>query len=136
VIEKQDFVVGSVEEFPPSKLPRILEVGGRSIGVYNVDGTFYAVQNVCPHALGPICRGTFGGTFLPSEPGEWTAGLEDRVIRCPRHRFEFDITTGESVMGVVKQRLVTFPVTVERGEVRVTMRPRPSAVSGTRVEQG
>jgi nitrite reductase/ring-hydroxylating ferredoxin subunit len=129
VAEKQEFVVGTLAEFPSGKLPRILEVGGRSIGVYNIDGTFYAVQNVCPHALGPICRGTFGGTFLPSEPGEWIAGLEDRVIRCPRHRFEFDITTGESVMGAVKQKLVTFPVSIEGDEVRVTMRPRPSAIA-------
>jgi 3-phenylpropionate/trans-cinnamate dioxygenase ferredoxin subunit len=129
VAEKQEFIVGTLDEFPPGKPPRILEVGGRSIGVYNIDGTFYAVQNVCPHALGPICRGTFGGTFLPSEPGEWIAGLENRVIRCPRHRFEFDIATGESVMGAVKQKLVTFPVSIEGNEVRVTMRPRPSAIA-------
>jgi nitrite reductase/ring-hydroxylating ferredoxin subunit len=93
------------------------------------------VQNVCPHALGPICRGTFGGTFLPSEPGEWTAGLENRVIRCPRHRFEFDITTGESVMGTIKQKLVTFLVSIDGEEVRVSMRPRPSAVAGSTVER-
>jgi len=129
VAEPQTFVVGIVDDFPAGNLPRILEVGGRSIGVYNVDGTFYAVQNVCPHALGPICRGTFGGTFLPSAPGEWRTGLENRVIRCPRHRFEFDITTGESVLGVVKQKLVTFPVSIEGDVVRVTMRPRPSAAA-------
>jgi nitrite reductase (NADH) small subunit len=135
VAELQAFVVGTVDEFPPGTLPRILDVGGRSVGVYNVDGSFYAVQNVCPHALGPICRGTFGGTFLPSEPGEWTAGLADRVIRCPRHRFEFDITTGESVMGAVTQKLVTFPVSIEGDEVTVTMRPRPSAVAGSAVDR-
>lgn len=133
--ELQVFVVGTVDEFPPGKLPRILDVGGRSIGVYHVDGAFYAVQNVCPHALGPICRGTFGGTFLPSKPGEWKTGLENRVIRCPRHRFEFDITTGESVMGAVKQKLVTFPVSVEGDEVKVTMRPRPSALAGSTVDR-
>jgi nitrite reductase/ring-hydroxylating ferredoxin subunit len=125
--EMQAFVVGTVDEFPPGKPPRILDVGGRAVGVYNVDGHFYAVQNVCPHALGPVCRGTFGGTFLPSKPGEWTAGLENRVIRCPRHRWEFDITTGESVMGVDRRKLVTFPVSIEDDRLIITMRPRPSA---------
>jgi nitrite reductase/ring-hydroxylating ferredoxin subunit len=123
----EPFVVGTIDEFRAGAPPRILDVGGRSIGIYNVDGTFYAVQNVCPHALGPICRGTFGGTFLPSEPGEWDAGLEKRVIRCPHHRWEFDITTGESVMGIDRRKLVTFPVTTQGDEVVVTMRPRASA---------
>jgi nitrite reductase/ring-hydroxylating ferredoxin subunit len=123
VSEDREFVVGRADEFSGSS-PVILEVGGRSIGIYRVDGAFYAVQNVCPHALGPVCEGTVGGTFLPSAPTEWITGLEGRVIRCPRHRWEFDVVTGESVLGVDRRRLVTFPVKLDGDRLVVTMRPR------------
>jgi nitrite reductase/ring-hydroxylating ferredoxin subunit len=119
---EQDFVVGAVDDLL-ERSPVILEIGGRSIGIYRVDGSFYAVQNVCPHALGPVCEGTVGSTFLPSRPMEWVPGLAGRVIRCPRHRWEFDLVTGESVMSIDRRRLVTFPVRVEGADLVVTMRP-------------
>ena len=46
--------VGSVGEIAPGER-KIVEVEGRSIGVFNVRGTYVAVLNVCPHALAPVC---------------------------------------------------------------------------------
>ena len=121
---KQQFVLGHVDDFPPGSHP-ILSVGGREIGVYNVEGKLYAVQNICPHALAPICRGTIGGTLLPSAPGEdFKPGLEGRVLRCVWHGWEFDVVTGHALFGIDKRKLLTFPVTVEGDQVMVTMRPR------------
>ena len=124
--EKQALLVGSVDDFPEGTITT-REVGGRSIGLINTGGTIYAIQNLCPHQLAEICKGTLGGTFLPSEQGEWIYGLEGLVVRCPRHAWEFDIRTGETVCGVDKRRLATFPVSVEDGQVYVTMRPRKAA---------
>jgi nitrite reductase (NADH) small subunit len=124
----QAFVAGPVEDFSPGSC-RILEIGGRSVGVYHVEDEFFAVQNVCPHALAPICRGTLAGTFLPSDRGDWQYGMHNLVVRCPNHRWEFDIRTGESVMGVDRRRLLTFPVEVTDGQVVITMRPRPGSAA-------
>jgi nitrite reductase (NADH) small subunit len=121
--EKQRLVAGRIEEFPPGSHP-IVELGGREIGIYNVDGTLYAVQNLCPHALAPICHAEVTGTWLPSEVGEYRWGLDGRVIRCVAHGWEYDIATGDPVCGIDRRRLKTFPVAVEDGEVIVTMRPR------------
>ena len=118
---KDRFPVGRVEDFPPGSHP-IVDVGGRSLGIYNVDGALYAVQNLCPHALAPICMAPVTGTYLPSAPGEFVYGLEGRVLRCTWHGWEYDIRTGEALFGTERRRLATFPVTVEAGQVFVTMR--------------
>jgi nitrite reductase/ring-hydroxylating ferredoxin subunit len=110
--------VGSIEEFPAGSA-RIVRVAGRSLGVFNIDGTFRAILNLCPHRFAPICEGPTGGTMLPSDPGELVYGLERRVIRCPWHGWEFDLMTGESLFGVDKRHLKMFPVTVEDDSVLV-----------------
>ncbi len=118
---KKQFTVGPLSEFPPGQC-RIHDIGGKSIGIYNRDGELYAVRNLCPHKLAPICYGTIGGTFLPSKQGEWVYGLDGYVLRCVAHAWEFDIRTGESVMMVDRRRLATYPVSVEGDQVVVTMR--------------
>ena len=102
----------SVTELPLGSR-RIVEIGYRSIGVFNVDGRFYAVRNRCPHQGAPLCRGTLAGTMLPSAPGEYRYGLEGRVLRCPWHSWEFDVTTGEMVFVPDPMRVKTYTVTVE-----------------------
>lgn len=119
----EDFVVAHIEEIPEGG-KRIIEVGGRSIGVFRSNGEFYAVQNLCPHALAPICINDLRGTHLPSEPGEYAYGMEGLVLRCPWHAWEYDVRTGEALFGTDKRRLLTFPVRVEKDKVIVTMRAR------------
>ena len=122
-MDKQRFVVGPISELPVGA-KKILELGGRSVGIYNSRGTLYAVQNVCPHALAPICFADPSGTMLPSAPGELKYGMDGLVLRCPWHNWEYDIRTGEALFGTDRRRLATFPVTVEEGQVVVTIRPR------------
>lgn len=85
-----------VEELPPGERT-IVEVSGLSIGVFNVDGDFYGLLNTCPHQLADLCRGTVGGLVTSSAVGEYDFERDGQVIRCPRHKWAFDITTGESV---------------------------------------
>ena len=53
-------VACAVRDVPPGER-RIVEIEGRSIGVFNVDGRFYALHNGCPHKGGPLCEGRVGG---------------------------------------------------------------------------
>jgi 3-phenylpropionate/trans-cinnamate dioxygenase ferredoxin subunit len=92
---------------------RIVDVKGRSIGVFNVHGEYYAIRNLCPHEGAPLCRGIVTGTTLPSQPGEYIWAKDGEIVRCPWHGWEFDITTGQSVFNPHKMRVKKYTVTVE-----------------------
>lgn len=76
---------------------RVVEIKRHSIGIFNVNGEFVAVLNVCPHELAPVCRGHVGGTTLPSMPGEYRWGRDGEILSCPWHGWEFDLLTGRSL---------------------------------------
>jgi nitrite reductase/ring-hydroxylating ferredoxin subunit len=108
-------VVCAVSEIPPGER-RILEVDGRSIGIFNVGGRFYALRNQCPHKGGALCEGPVCGTVLPTDDRSYTYGREGEIIRCAWHGWEFDIATGQALVDpAVRAR--TYPVTVEDGSV-------------------
>jgi 3-phenylpropionate/trans-cinnamate dioxygenase ferredoxin subunit len=111
-------VVCAVGALPPGER-RIVEVAGRSIGVFNVDGTYHALRNACPHQLAPLCLGPVSGTTLPGEVGEFNYGLQGRVLRCPWHGWEFDLTTGRSVFNPHKVRVKCYDVEVEGKTVSI-----------------
>ena len=60
--------VCTTEELQPGER-KIVDAGGRSIGVFNVGGSYHALLNLCPHQRGPLCLGQVTGTMLPSEVG-------------------------------------------------------------------
>ncbi len=112
-------VVARVEEIPPGGR-KIVRVEGREVGIFNLDGQFYALKNACPHQGARVCLGKVMGTALPSDVYEFRYGLEGRILRCPWHEWEYDITTGQSVFDP-NVRVVTYPVEVEDGAVAVTI---------------
>jgi 3-phenylpropionate/trans-cinnamate dioxygenase ferredoxin subunit len=123
-LEGSRYDVGGVDEFPPGSR-RVINVGNRAVGVINAGGTLYAVLDVCPHELVSICEhGAVGGTPLPSKPGEIEFGLEDRVLRCPWHGYEFDLQTGSALFTNFRGRLRTFQVEAEHGRVIVDVKAR------------
>jgi 3-phenylpropionate/trans-cinnamate dioxygenase ferredoxin subunit len=103
--------VGRVSELPPGER-KIVTVGGRSIGVFNVHGSFYALRNACPHQGAPLCKGSVHGTAPDTEPGEYAWGREGEILRCPWHGWEFDLTTGRSLFNPHKVRVRSYDVSV------------------------
>ena len=113
-------VVGRAEEIPPGGR-KIVRVAGRGeIGVFNVDGAFYALKNTCAHQGSRVCLGKIVGTALPSDVYEYRYGREGEILRCPWHEWEYDIKTGESVFDP-KVRITTYPVEVVDGDVTVVL---------------
>ena len=105
-------VVARVRDIPPGER-LIADVAGRSIGVFNVDGRFYALRNSCPHQGGPLCLGRTVGLVTAERPGEITYTREGEILRCPWHGWEFDLATGRSVFDPNRTRVKSYPVEVE-----------------------
>jgi 3-phenylpropionate/trans-cinnamate dioxygenase ferredoxin subunit len=89
------WIVATVDEIPAGKR-KIVDVAGRSIGVFNVGGEFFAVLNRCPHQGGPLCLGNTHGFLRSAGVGEYRYSRPGEVLRCPWHGWEYDLRTGQS----------------------------------------
>lgn len=122
----QKYVVATVSEIPPGS-KKIVEAGGRSLGVYNLAGHFYALRNVCPHQGAELCKGLVKPLVVSKEPGHFEYEREGEIVRCPWHQWEFDIKTGCMIVDPAMRTktyevtVETFGVTVEDGQVVVHM---------------
>jgi 3-phenylpropionate/trans-cinnamate dioxygenase ferredoxin subunit len=105
-------IVGRASELEPGDR-KIVTAEGRSIGVFNVNGSFYALRNSCPHQAAPLCLGSIKGMTLPGKPGEYIWAREGEILRCPWHGWEFDLTTGRSIFNPHKTRVRAYDVTIE-----------------------
>jgi len=107
--------VARVDEIPPGGR-KLVDVAGRSIAVFNLDGEFFALLNRCPHQGGPLCDGTQFSALTAPTPGEYERSRPGELIRCPWHGWEFDIRTGRSWFDPSKTRVRSYPVSVRPGE--------------------
>ncbi|GAA4845610.1 Rieske (2Fe-2S) protein [Pseudonocardia benzenivorans] len=98
---------------------RVVTVDGRSIGVINVGGTFYALRNSCPHHGAPLCEGVVKGTMDDTPAHEYSYVRHNEFIVCPWHGYEFTLATGRSIVEPEKLRVRTYEVAVEDGDVVV-----------------
>jgi 3-phenylpropionate/trans-cinnamate dioxygenase ferredoxin subunit len=108
----QRHVVAHVSEIPAGKR-KIVTIAGRSIGIFNVNGAFYAVRNSCPHQGGELCLGPTIGLATADKPGQIHYSREGEILRCPWHGWEFDLATGRSVFDPNRTRVKSYPVEVE-----------------------
>lgn len=95
--------VAALTEIPPGAcLERV--AGDRLVALFNVEGTLYALDGVCPHQGGPLGKGCLDGA----------------VVTCPWHGWQFDVRTGKhQVSRTVEQP--QFNVRVEAGDVLVEL---------------
>ena len=119
-----DHVVASADEIGEGERA-LVQLKGREIGVFNVDGEYHAFANWCAHQSGPCCEGPITGTQgaeFDRDTLEYTLEWikEGQILNCPWHGWEFDVTTGECLSRKGKS-LASFPVRVEDGDVVVTL---------------
>jgi nitrite reductase (NADH) small subunit len=99
-----DFVtVARADELAPGEVRRV-QAGDEEIALARIGDDFYAVQGRCLHLEGPLGDGR----------------LEDQVLTCPWHGWQYDVRTGKNEFDLAIQ-LRTYDVTVEDGEVKVAV---------------
>jgi 3-phenylpropionate/trans-cinnamate dioxygenase ferredoxin subunit len=106
--------VAAVEDLAPGTR-KIIDVGGRSIGVFNIGGELFALRNRCPHQGGPLCEGRLAGFVESPAPGDLRYSRRGEILRCPWHAWEYDIRTGESYFNPSVVRVRPYGVSVESG---------------------
>jgi nitrite reductase/ring-hydroxylating ferredoxin subunit len=118
-------VVAPLNSFPSGER-RIVEVGGRSIGVFRVGESFYGIRNRCPHQGGPLCLGHVLGDAVASAPGAATISSDPVRIACPWHGWEYDLDSGQSFMGTVAPGVRSYGVSLSPGESVASDDVRPA----------
>ena len=94
--------VAGANEIAPGQW-RVADVDGTAVVVFNLDGEYYALEDVCTHDGGQLTGGHIEG---------------DQIV-CPRHGAHFCIRTGEALTAPAYEATAKFPVRIENGEVQV-----------------
>jgi nitrite reductase (NADH) small subunit len=118
---EQEHVVCRTADLPPGSHV-VVDVGRRQIGVFNVAGRYYALPNLCPHQIGPLCAGRTTGTLAASAATDWQPEwvLDGEVIVCPWHGLEFHVPTGRC-LAYAEITLRSYEVRVVDDHVRVVV---------------
>ncbi|MGQ0812118.1 MAG: Rieske (2Fe-2S) protein [Nitrospiraceae bacterium] len=95
-------VTGIADVSPGSGI--VAEVNGQVIAVFNVNGTFYAIDNTCVHRGGPLGEGD----------------VEGETVTCPWHGWQYNVRTGVSLNNPAAC-VKSYPVQVEGTDVKVLL---------------
>ncbi|MBB76947.1 MAG: ferredoxin [Planctomycetaceae bacterium] len=96
-------LVGHVADCPPGQSIECV-AGDRIIALFNLDGTFHALDGICPHQGGPLAKGT----------------LTNCIVTCPWHGWQFDVTTGQHQINTALKH-DSLAVKVEGDEIFVAL---------------
>jgi len=95
-----------VDDLPPGSV-KLVHAGSITVGVYNLNGKYCAIEDRCSHDDGPLCEGDFDA--------------EEGYAVCPRHGAHIDICSGRPLTLPAVLPVETFPVHVEDGLVKVDL---------------
>jgi nitrite reductase/ring-hydroxylating ferredoxin subunit len=94
--------VAKTEDIPPGKASMV-EVDGKEIALFNVGGSFHAIDNTCTHVGGPLCEGE----------------IEGNEVTCPWHGAMFDVTTGQVLGPPAAGNVIRYNVRVDGSDIEV-----------------
>jgi nitrite reductase/ring-hydroxylating ferredoxin subunit len=96
--------IAKTQDVPPGT-GKVVEVEGHSIALFNVAGTFHAIDNTCTHVGGPLGEGE----------------LAEEVVTCPWHEAKFNVKTGDVLGPPARKGVRSFPLKVQGEEVLVEL---------------
>ncbi len=82
----------------------VIEVQGKCLALFNVDGSFHVIDNTCLHRGGPLGEGN----------------LEGEAVACPWHGWEYNVKTGHCLNNP-SSNVKSYPIKVEQDEVQVEL---------------
>lgn len=113
--QNRRYVVALASDLLPGER-KIVSVAGRDVGVFNVDGSYYALRNICPHRGAPLCQGRIRPLMVSPSVYQLDRERDAEILKCPWHQWEFDIKTGRAISDPTL-RVKTYRVVQEGDEV-------------------
>jgi len=99
--------VAAVDQIPPGAAAAVT-VDGRTVALFNVGGTFYAVDDTCTHEYASLSQGARSG----------------EIVTCPKHGSRFNVRTGRVLSLPAVVPVNTYPVKVEDGQIYILPEPQ------------
>jgi nitrite reductase (NADH) small subunit len=109
-----------LDELPEPGRIRMVEVGGHRVGLIRVGDELHAVADRCPHRGAPLCSGGRTVHGIRIDDGVAVRGTERALLRCPWHKWDFDIASGGCVVHPTL-RIRRYRVTVGEAEAVVEL---------------
>jgi len=97
--------MGDIKDQIPVGGAKMVEVEGKQIAIFNVAGTYHAIDELCTHRAGPLSEGE----------------IRENVVTCPWHRAQFDVTTGKCLKGPAAKDVACYPIKVEGNTLLIEM---------------
>jgi 3-phenylpropionate/trans-cinnamate dioxygenase ferredoxin component len=94
--------VARLEQLPPGRALAV-ELGRRSLALFNVGGRLYAIDDTCSHSGGPLSEGE----------------VEGSQVVCPWHGARFELESGRSCTPMASRDLRSYPVRERDGAIEV-----------------
>jgi Ferredoxin subunits of nitrite reductase and ring-hydroxylating dioxygenases len=94
--------VATVDEVPAGQA-KLVEINGQEIALFNLNGTFHALDNSCTHVGGPLCEGEITGT----------------EVTCPWHGAVFDVTSGQVLSPPAASNVNRYNVRIDGPDVKI-----------------
>jgi nitrite reductase (NADH) small subunit len=119
---REEHIVGDLSDFPEGT-HRVVKVGRREIGVFNIGGKLYGLPNVCPHQTGPLCEGKPTlGTLIANAEREWKFEWvhDGEIVACPWHGLEYHVPSGRC-LAYPNVTLRTYEMLLDGGKVKVRL---------------
>jgi len=99
---------------------RLIDVGGHRVGLYRVGDDLHALADRCPHRGAPLCSSGRPVRGISLRQGTPTQGAEPALIRCPWHKWDFEIATGRCLVHP-RLRVRRYRVTVDGDDIVVSL---------------
>lgn len=107
---------------------KLVSLDQLEIAIINVDENIYAFRNECPHQGISMIYGPITGSMVTSNPQEYVYGLDDQLIKCPLHGWEFDLKTGRSLFSPSQVSLLTYDVRKEENDIVLYLKREPENI--------
>jgi nitrite reductase (NADH) small subunit len=109
-----------LEQAPPPGRAQMIELGRHRIALFCLDGRFHALADRCPHRGAPLCSRGQVVTALEVRDGELVTGPPHALVRCPWHKWDFEIATGRCAVHP-RLRVRRYRVRTEGDELVVSL---------------
>ena len=108
------YVVAAANEILPGQR-KLVNVRGRPILIFNLDGDYFGILDRCPHQGASLCKGQLVGLVESDRPGQYNFTRNNEIIRCAWHGWEFDIRTGKSRCEPEKIKATQYNIKTKTG---------------------